>query len=186
LGPFDCDVRRGTFGVRRFRAHRARAPRGAHHLPLRSDGLGAYGYPLPTSPEVDRFAREVGVGGGNRFYMLADVKTIAEVVFDGAVATGAVVSHWVLRRPTRSRGDVGVAQGFVHFDDEMQSAKANRDAFERNGSVTTDATIRWLDKQKRANTERVFLLVHYQDPHGPYSAALDTPAASSRRRHPSR
>lgn len=167
---------------------------------LRADRLGAYGYPLPTSPEVDRFAREsivfeeayatapwtgpsisslltgrmpeeVGVGRGNRFYMPADVRTIAETVFDGGIATGAVVSNWVLRRPSPARGDVGVAQGFVHFDDEMKSAEANREVFERNAQDTTDAAIRWLEKQKQSNNDRFFFWVHYQDPHGPYTPA---------------
>jgi arylsulfatase len=176
---------------------------------LRADRLGAYGYPLPTSPEVDRFAREsivfeeayttapwtgpalsslltgrmpeeVGVGRGNRFYMPADVRTLAEAVFDGGIPTGAVVSNWVLRRPSPSRGDVGVAQGFVHFDDEMKSAEPNREAFERDAEGTTDAAIRWLDKQKQANTDRFFLWVHYQDPHGPYAPPAENARAFER------
>lgn len=165
---------------------------------LRADRLGVYGYPRGTSPEVDRFARdavvfdeaycvapwtgpslsslltgrmpeEIGVSRGNKYYMPGAVETLPEVLSGADIATAAVVSNWVLRRTAPGRGDVGVAQGFADFDDEMKTEQANRDSFERLAPDTTDAAIRWLEKKKQAGTDRFFLWVHYQDPHGPYT-----------------
>ncbi len=166
---------------------------------LRADHLGAYGYPSPTSPEVDAFARdsilfdaaystspwtgpslsslmtgrlpdEIGVPGGNRFPLPAAAVTLAEIVRDAGIATGAVVSNWVLRRPGAAHGDAGVAQGFQHFDDDMRSREANREKnFERVSPDTAQAAIDWLETQKSSGTDRFFLWVHFQDPHGPYT-----------------
>lgn len=170
---------------------------------LRADHLGVYGWPDNTSPAVDAFARdavkfdaayacspwtgpslsslmtgrlpdEIGVPGGNRFPLPPGAVTLAEIVRDAGIATGAVVSNWVLRRPDPSHGDAGVAQGFQHFDDEMLSREANREKnFERVSPDTTQAAIRWLEEQKRSGSDRFFLWVHYQDPHGPYMPPPD-------------
>lgn len=167
---------------------------------LRADGLDVYGWhEVKTSPSVSAFAREgtvfenayssspwtgpsisslmtgrlpdeIGVPGGNRFPLPAAATTLAEIARDAGIATGAVVSNWVLRRPDASHGDAGVAQGFQHFDDEMRSREANREKnFERVSPDTTRAAIDWLEAQKRAGNDRFFLWVHFQDPHGPYT-----------------
>lgn len=170
---------------------------------LRADRLGAYGYDSPTSPEVDAFARdstvfqaaystspwtgpslsslmtgrlpdEIGVPGGNRFPLPAAAVTLAEIVRDAGIATGAVVSNWVLRRPGAAHGDAGVAQGFQHFDDDMHSREANRERnFERISPDTSRGAIDWLEAQKRSGSDRFFLWVHFQDPHGPYTPPDD-------------
>ncbi len=162
---------------------------------LRADHLGVYGYARPTSPNVDAFARdgalfenayttapmtgaalssllsgllpdELGLAGGNRFLMSSDVTTWPELLRDDGVSTAAVVSNWVLRRAARSQGDVGVQQGFQHFDDRMQEREGERESYERRASATTDAALEWLAASADA---RSFLWVHYQDPHGPYT-----------------
>ncbi|MFN0245011.1 MAG: sulfatase [Planctomycetota bacterium] len=163
---------------------------------LRADRLGAYGYPHPTSPNVDAFAREsivfqeayaaapwtgaslssllsgrmpeeIGVTGGNKFLMPNEVVTIPEILRDAKLATAAVVSNYVLKR-SPVQGDVGVQQGFAHFDDTMTSKEKNRETFERIGPDTTKAAIQWLEQQKTRGDDRFFFWVHYQDPHGPY------------------
>ena len=95
--------------------------------------------------------------------------TIAEVFSKAGIATAAVVSNWLLRRPDAAHGDAGVAQGFADFDDEMLDKEPNRESFERLAPATTDAAIRWLEKERAKQDDRFFLWVHFQDPHGPYT-----------------
>jgi len=167
---------------------------------LRADRLGAYGYARPTSPNLDAFAKdgvvfdeayttipitgpalsalftgllpdELGLAGGNAFLLGAQATTLAEVLRAAGVRTGAVVSNWVLRAPAPEQGDVGLKQGFEHYDDRMQTREGVRDSFERLAADTTDAALRWLDARKAKAEDPLFLWVHYQDPHGPYRPA---------------
>jgi len=170
---------------------------------LRFDHLGAYGYDRPTSPHLDAFAREavlyeraftsapvtspalsslmagrlpdaIGVSGGNRSFMPASVDTLAEVARAAGLATGAVVSNWVLRRPGPADGDVGLPQGFDQYDDRMTERELNRQRVaERAAPDTTDAAIAWLQARLDQGQDRLFLWVHYQDPHGPYTPPDD-------------
>jgi arylsulfatase A-like enzyme len=169
---------------------------------LRPDRLGTYGCALPTSPNVDAFARdnvvfdlaystapwtvpalcalhtgklpdELGVPGGNRFPLPSQAVTIAELARDGGYATAAVVSNWVVRRPDPGRGDVGLPQGFETYDDEMTVKETNRDLYERVAPDTAVAAVRWLDAAKESGRDRFFLWVHFQDPHGPYRPPAD-------------
>jgi arylsulfatase len=140
---------------------------------LRADRLGVYGYDRPVSPGLDAFARgavvfdhaystssqtgpalsslltsrlpdEIGVGAGNLSLMPEQVTTLPEVLSEAGIPTAAVVSNWMLRRPAAGQGDVGVQQGFVHFDDAMTTREPNRDAYERRATATTDAALEWL------------------------------------------
>ena len=166
---------------------------------LRADRLGLYGCGQETSPNLDAFARgarvydqafsttslthpamsavltgrmpdEIGMSGGNRQQMPAEVVTLAEVLGANGIATAAVVSNWVLRGLEGRPGE-GIAQGFEHFDDQMDVRELNRESFERAGPATTDAALAWLTaREEDAGEQPYFLWVHYQDPHGPYTA----------------
>jgi arylsulfatase len=164
---------------------------------LRADRLGTYGYALPTSPNIDDFARhcvvfddayttapwtvpalaalhtgklpdELGVVGGNRAPLPREAVTLAELAREGGYGTAAFVSNWVLRRPDPKLEGAGFQEGFETFDDEMTSKDPKRIHYERLAPDTTAAAVRWLDQRQRAGGDRFFLWVHYQDPHGPY------------------
>lgn len=165
---------------------------------LRADRLGMYGYERDVSHNLDAFARqsvvferayataphtnpalsslltsrmpdELGVSGGNRTLMPASVISLPEILAEAGIPSAAIVSNWALRRPDPKLGDVGVAQGFAHYDDEMGNSAGLREGhFERIADATTDAAIAWLE-QHQNDTDRYFLWIHYQDPHGPYT-----------------
>jgi arylsulfatase len=165
---------------------------------LRADHLGCYGYDRQTSPRIDELAQqcllfenawsaapltgpsisallsgrvpdEVGTASrSNTLRMPASVVTLAEVLRAAGVDTAAFVSSSVLLRPPPELGDIGVAQGFAHYDDELRSNEQNRDMRERTAADCTDAVLRWA-AQRPQGADRFFLWVHYQDPHGPYT-----------------
>lgn len=157
---------------------------------LRADRLGTYGYPLPTSPSIDAIAergirfdraiaaasttapshasimtshytREHSIGANNGGTKLVSGTTLAEQFRKAGYATGAFVGNIMLQPRT------GFDRGFDIFDGELREAEDNRDfIFERNAEDTTTRALAWLN----GVTDRpVFLWVHYQDPHGPYT-----------------
>jgi len=169
---------------------------------LRADHLGMYGYARDASPKLDAFAKnavvferaygtaphtnpalsslltgrlpdELGVSGGNRMLMPEAVRSLPEMLRDAGIPSAAIVSNWALRRPSNVRQEIGVAQGFTDFDDEMGTDSGLREGhFERLADATTDAAIAWLDANEKQH-DRFFLWVHYQDPHGPYTPPDD-------------
>lgn len=165
---------------------------------LRADRLGVYGYHQPTSPNVDRlggesvvfdsawasapwtrpalsslmtgrYAEEVGAAPSNLRRMPAEVETLAERVRAAGIATAAVISNALIARPPATAGDVDLAQGFQTYDDTMTARERNRDMPERLAPETTDAALAWLARHSASGGGRLFLWVHYQDPHGPYT-----------------
>ncbi len=165
---------------------------------LRADHLGVYGCTRPTSPLVDAFAadatvfesawstapmtcpaiasllsgrlpEEIGMSPGNRALLPPEVVTLPEILSREGIATAAVVSNWMLRRPPPEQAEAGMQQGFEHFDDDMRTKEAHRDFFDRSGQETTDAAIAWLGPRRDRPDAPFFLWVHYQDPHGPYT-----------------
>jgi len=162
---------------------------------LRADHLGCYGYRLGTSPHIDAFAREgllfkrclshAPVTGsslisllsgylptetkvyGNMFPPVEGLQTLAERLHQAGYFTAAVVSNFILRKNS------GYEQGFEVYDDEMQEWELVRKFPERVAEKTAHSALQVL---KRKPDRPVFLWVHFQDPHGPYTP----PRASAR------
>jgi len=156
---------------------------------LRADRLGTYGYPLASSPRIDRLAtsgvvferaiaassrtapahasimtsrytREHSIGHNNGGTKLID-ETLATRFRAGGYATGAFVGNIMLQART------GFDQGFDVFDAELPEAESNRElVYERIASETSERALAWL---RSVRSEPFFLWVHYQDPHGPYT-----------------
>lgn len=156
---------------------------------LRADHLGAHGYARDTSPNVDRLADHglrfrrayanapetcpsfASIMTGylphetqvttNLVYLPDAIETLAEMLEAEGYTTAAFVSNFVLRTETQ------FDQGFDIYDDTMTELETNRQMPERTAEATADAAIAWLEE---ANPdEPLFLWVHFQDPHGPYT-----------------
>lgn len=157
---------------------------------LRADQLGAYGSSSGLSPNIDALAAEsqlferayapapftlASVSGllscrhpvelgvdSNESALPANVATLATLLSAHGYRTGAVVSNFVLRR------QAGLDRGFDVYDDAMSAREELRNLPERSAGDTTSAALRVLDELRHAGGP-VFLWVHYQDPHGPYT-----------------
>jgi len=91
------------------------------------------------------------------------VPTLAERLQQAGWRTGAVVSNFALRRVT------GLDRGFDHYDDRFNQVERNRNQPERIAQDTREAALALLDRMMEAGEAPVFLWVHFQDPHGPYT-----------------
>ncbi len=164
---------------------------------LRADFLGAYGAALGASPQLDAFAAEsvvfeyayapapftlpsvsalltgfhpdeIGMHA-NQAVLPDDVPTLATQLRAQGWRTGAVVSNFVLHAAA------GLQRGFELYNDEIPQTELNRKLPERIASATTDAALATLSRLRSSSNAPLFLWVHYQDPHGPY-----TPPAADR------
>ena len=153
---------------------------------LRADHLGCYGYPRPTSPRIDAFARQavrvrearaqsswtkpavatlltglypVSHGAQRRSQGLdASVVTLAE-----RLSTRGYETAYFGTNPTVT-AKFGFEQGFSEFHYLSQPRGRRRghvDASEIHREV-----VAWLDRRDRAKP--FFLVVHTLDPHDPY------------------
>ncbi len=158
---------------------------------LRSDRLGCYGGALDLTPSLDALASEselferayapssltlpsvvalltsrypeaVGVES-NSSLRDPGIATLATLLQGRGWRTGAVVSNFVLRRAA------GLDHGFEHYDDAFPEQEARRGRPERVADRTSEAALRMLDTLRPSASAPVFLWVHYQDPHGPYT-----------------
>lgn len=167
---------------------------------LRADHLGAYGGPPGLTPHLDALAAESvlfervfapapftlpSVGAlltglypdesglvGNFFQLADDVPTLATLLAERGFATAAVVSNPVLRAAA------GLGRGFGVYDDTLDGRDPLRGLPERDAERTTAAALAALDDLLDRADGALFLWVHYQDPHGPY-----TPPAGYREAH---
>jgi arylsulfatase len=166
---------------------------------LRVDRLGVYGSPLGLTPAIDalaassvrfttayaaapftlasmaafmtgRYPEEIGVVA-NDAVLPADVTTLAGSLAARGWRTGAVVSNLALH------GRTGIKAGFYYYDATFPQREDVRRLPERNATDTTTAALAMLEKLASKGAP-VFLWVHFQDPHGPY-----TPPDDLRERH---
>lgn len=160
---------------------------------LRADRLSSYGYPLATSPNLDRLAaRGVrfenalapssstapthasiftgqlpsshSVGAFNSQFALDDEwPTLAQKLRDARYATAAIVSN-----PLLGRG-LGLDRGFEHYDDETLG-EGRFAAKGRRARHAVDRALAWLEASPPTP---FFLWLHLQDTHGPYAPDPD-------------
>lgn len=112
---------------------------------------------LTVSPLPERLARALERRTGprpatRRRALAPGFTTLAEILHGAGYRTAAVVSNpWINR-------ELGFAQGFDHFDDDLAGWNAP-------GTRVSDAGLAWLRTSARAPW---FLYLHYMDPHRPY------------------
>jgi len=154
---------------------------------LRADHLSGLGYGRETTPNIDRLIRD-GLVFDNCFSHASDTRLAFAALMSGFLPhetatmnagapaeeeirlpgvlrrhgyrTAAVVSNYVLR------GSRGWSIGFDVYDDEMHQAEAVRSLPERTAPDTTKRALELLREERE---HPLFLWVHYQDPHGPYT-----------------
>lgn len=165
---------------------------------IRPDRLGCYGYHLPTSPNIDRFSKECmlfeqavtcapltlpsvsamltstypvfnNVRYNGLFFLGDSSITLAEILKKEGYKTAAFIGGFPLD------SQFGVDQGFDIYDDDFSNSKEKRrhgwightvEDFERTAAEVNQKVFAWLDEVK---DERFFLVVHYFDPHLPYT-----------------
>jgi arylsulfatase A-like enzyme len=148
----------------------------------RADHFHCYGYPLPTSPGVDRLAAEgilfekaftqaVNTGPAhaslltgrtpkahgvraNGMSLSDDFQTLATILAGAGYRTGGFVSGY-----TMMAMQTGFARGFEVYDDQLNGSQ-------RKASETVDKALAWLKEIPR--DKPYFLFVHLFDPHGKY------------------
>lgn len=148
----------------------------------RSDHLHCYGYPLPTSPALDRLASEgflfenaitqavntgpshatiftglLPMGHGVRFNgvpLSVEFETLATLLAKAGYRNGAFVSGYTL-----IASQCGLQRGFEVYDDQIKGE-------DRRAGETVDRALAWL---KGLSSEKpYFLFLHLFDPHGKY------------------
>jgi len=161
---------------------------------LRADHLGCYGYPLNTSPNIDtlspdsiRFSHCYTVtpltapsfstlftslppfkhgSKRNGLSTYRNVKTLPYFLKRFGYYSGAFISNWPLRKKLLA----------LHkdFDDyvEVFSRKRYFGIFDSEGKAphVTEQAMEWLEKNHK---KKIFLWVHYTEPHRPYISHKD-------------
>lgn len=153
----------------------------------RADHLSCYGYPIPTSPNIDRLASEgilfesvtsqIPLTGPahvslmtsrhprshgairNGVPMAPDIPTLAEVLKEQGYTNAAFISGWTLRKKL-----TGLHRGFALYNDRLDTRYRFVNS-ERPADQVTDLAKEWLGENRKKD---FFLWVHYFDPHFPY------------------
>lgn len=165
---------------------------------LRADHLGAYGYPRPTSPNLDRLAStgyvfdsaiaqsswttpSVGslftstypsVHGAVTFTasLPPSLETLADVFRRRGYQTAGISANFV--HVTRAKG---FAAGFDSFAELKHAPAAGEEPLllgnvPANAAEITDAALGWLERRGRGP---FFLYLHYMDPHSSYQPPVE-------------
>ncbi len=174
------------------------SPKAARHLvlvtidTLRADRLGVYGSRQVATPVLDRIAREGawapeamahvpltrpshsslfsgllptlhGIRDNVSPALADDIPLLAPTLKAAGFRTAGVVSSIVLSRQS------GLARGFDLFSDKFEADADDArflNTLQKRGDVVLPEAIEWLEKAPRG--ERLFLFLHFYDPHDPY------------------
>ena len=169
----------------------------------RPDYLSCYGNPDRTTPNIDALAAEGilyqnaispipitlpahssmltgtnpphhGVHDNLDYYLTQDHVTLAELLRDHGLTTGAFISAFVLD------SQFGLDQGFQTYDDQFVEARVAVNIRERKGQEASQVALKWLNSHQ---SEPFFLFLHYYDPHfeydppAPFAAQFTDPYA---------
>jgi len=155
---------------------------------LRFDHVGCYGYPKPTSPRLDAWARNAmrfefayatspwtlpshasmftglytdahGVRSA-RSKLNDESMTLARALSDAGYRTGGVVCAPLLKKK------YGMHQGFDFYDTELVGRNALEARVVKAGPRVTNKALAWLD---RSGDKPFFLFLHYWDVHYDYN-----------------
>jgi arylsulfatase A-like enzyme len=158
---------------------------------LRADHTGCYGYPLPTTPTLDRLAAEstrfeqafspisytvpahasIFTGKNPRFHSIGfynGEKTLnqAQEITLAAILReqGYQTAGFVSIVPLHK--EAGLDLGMQFYDDAFTGGELNRpQELRRSADQTTLAVLDWIFRHRG---QPFFLWVHYVEPHGPY------------------
>lgn len=166
---------------------------------LRADHVGAYDYARPTTPVLDAlaakgtlFANAWAHAPSTRYSipalltgrhpsqvawdtsvwwpaLLDENRTLAEVLHDRGLFTGAILNYHYFDRLRR------MDQGFDTYDNANARLHQGRDPASTSGSSAreqADAAIGWLDAH---GAKRFFLWLHFYDPHFRYERHAGVP-----------
>jgi len=149
---------------------------------LRADHVSSYGYFENTTPFLDEIA-EKGISFDNAFSQIphtppshwsifsglypcrhgkfvpkangSDIITLSEILGENGYTTSAFTGSYMVE---------GFAGEFEYFNSRTGKGRYKRLTF-RPAMDTTKEVLSWLDNHSR---EKLFLWVHYFDPHSPY------------------
>ena len=165
---------------------------------MRADRFGAGGHEQARTPHLDAFASDAiyftrafahssftvpsmaslhtgRLPGEHKLFvnygkLPQEMPSLAKVLRGRGFETGAFIGSYALRPSRRFN------QGFMTYTDDFNSSEAFRDQPENRAGPLTDAALAWL--RKREPDQRIFLWIHYQEPHGPYTPeTFDPPDA---------
>ncbi len=98
----------------------------------------------------------------NLNYKLADSNvTLVEILKDNGFVTGAIIGSVILD------SKYGLDQGFDFYDDNFQQPRSPIHIVERLGGEISRIAGEWLEEHQK---EKMFLFLHYYDPHRSYEA----------------
>lgn len=158
---------------------------------LRADHLSCYGYPLQTSPELDKFAADSILY--RNFYSLTaltgpafttmltalpphkhgakrnglsiyrKIRTLPEILDRFGYHSAAFISNWPLRKKLS-----GLHHGFDEYFEVFTKKRwlGVKDPEGRAPDVTREA-VAWLEENYKKKP-RILMWVHYSEPHAPY------------------